>query len=181
MHPDSTIPPGFCQCGCGERAPIAKANHARSGHVKGQPVRFIKGHGSRRTPVRWIVKDAGYDTPCWLWQWNTTWDGYGTMRAGGKIVYAHRYYYIQKFGDIPPGMQLDHLCRNRRCVNPDHLEPVTHRVNAQRGANTHLTPDDIIEIRALQGVVRQKDLALRYGVHRDTILRIWLREKWANI
>lgn len=47
--------------------------------------------------------------------------------------YAHRVYYEARFGPIPAGLQLDHLCRNRGCVNPDHLEPVTCRENLMRG------------------------------------------------
>jgi hypothetical protein len=69
------------------------------------------------------------DSGCWEWQGYLDRDGYGHDGKGG----AHRSAYVAKFGPVPPGMQLDHLCRNRRCVNPDHLEPVTHRENQRRG------------------------------------------------
>ena len=62
--------------------------------------------------------------------------GYGYVRIGGRggpAVLAHRAVYELKVGQIPPGLTLDHLCRNRSCVNPDHLEPVTNRENILRG------------------------------------------------
>ena len=52
---------------------------------------------------------------------------------GANTMPAHRYAYEELVGPIPEGLQLDHLCRNRSCVNPDHLEPVTCRENLRRG------------------------------------------------
>lgn len=73
---------------------------------------------------------------CWLWQASLTFGGrYGGIRVGPKMVPVHRLSYEWAYGPIPDGLELDHLCRNTRCVRPDHLEPVTHRVNMQRGAS----------------------------------------------
>ena len=69
---------------------------------------------------------------CWLWT-GTISDGYGQFYVNGRRVRAHRYSYEQRRGPIPAGLQLDHLCRVRHCVNPDHLEVVTNRVNVLRG------------------------------------------------
>ena len=81
---------------------------------------------------RITVDDAG----CWLWQGPLTNAGYGRMSwtaFGRKEGGAHRVSYVAHRGPIPAGLQLDHLCRNRACVRPDHLEPVTNRVNILRG------------------------------------------------
>ena len=65
---------------------------------------------------------------CWNWTGRQDDDGYGTFGAGG----AHRYSYELLVGPVPTGLELDHLCRVRSCVNPNHLEPVTHAENMRR-------------------------------------------------
>lgn len=69
---------------------------------------------------------------CWLWTGYLSADGYGAISVGGKPTGAHRAAYETYTGPIPEGMEIDHLCRVRHCVNPAHLEAVTHKVNMQR-------------------------------------------------
>ena len=69
---------------------------------------------------------------CWLWMAGLNHNGYGQIMREGKKVAAHRASYELYRGPIPPGLQLDHLCRTRSCVNPWHLEPVTQRENNHR-------------------------------------------------
>ena len=77
-----------------------------------------------------VVKSDG----CWTWRGSTHWkEGYGRFRYHGKTVSAHRVAYELTIGPIPDGLVIDHLCRNRVCVNPAHMEPVTDRENVLRG------------------------------------------------
>ena len=73
------------------------------------------------------------DTGCWNWEKVANYGGYGVSSLHGVRTVAHRAVWQFLRGDIPEGMDLDHLCRNRQCVNPDHLEPVTRSENLTRG------------------------------------------------
>lgn len=70
---------------------------------------------------------------CWLWVASCQPSGYGQIRRGKTTALAHRVAYELLVGPIGDGLDLDHLCRVRSCVNPAHLEPVTRRENARRG------------------------------------------------
>ena len=73
------------------------------------------------------------DGGCWNWVAGKNTYGYGQTTFGGKKALAHRRAYMELVGPIPRGLTLDHLCRNRGCVNPEHLEPVTQKENTLRG------------------------------------------------
>ncbi len=85
----------------------------------------------------WVKVDVLGD--CWLWAAGLDGHGYGQFRVGSRtdgtrrMVRAHRWAYEHLVGVIPDGLDLDHLCRTPRCVNPAHLEPVTNRENSRRG------------------------------------------------
>jgi hypothetical protein len=70
---------------------------------------------------------------CWNWLRARTASGYGEANIGGRVVSMHRAVYEYVLGPIPEHLELDHVCRNRGCCNPYHLEPVTHRENVRRG------------------------------------------------
>jgi hypothetical protein len=73
------------------------------------------------------------NTGCWLWLLSCNQFGYGQARFNGKNMRAQRLSYEAFVGKIPDGLVLDHLCRVRSCVNPNHLEPVSTRENVLRG------------------------------------------------
>jgi len=72
-------------------------------------------------------------TPCWVWRPPLTRKGYGVFWFNKRLELAHRYVYELMVGPIPDGLQIDHLCRNRACQNPAHMEVVTSGMNTLRG------------------------------------------------
>lgn len=99
-------------------------------------VKRILGDDKARL-LSWV--DADVDAPCWRWKGQISNGGYGLMsltrKGHQRMMSAHRVSYMLLVGPIPDGLTLDHLCRNRWCVNPDHLEAVTLQVNMSRGAH----------------------------------------------
>jgi hypothetical protein len=69
---------------------------------------------------------------CWIWAGALSPDGYSMMQLRGTNIGAHRWSYWHHIGDVPSGLELDHLCTVVACVNPWHLEPVTHEENVRR-------------------------------------------------
>ncbi len=127
---DGPNPSGLCMCGCGAETPLADRNRPSRGVVAGQPLRFIWGHNPRKSPVEYVVDDA---TGCWVWARAKNENGYSQINVDGKTRRAHIIFYERRFGPVPAGLELDHTCNCRSCVNPDHLEPVTHQENCLRG------------------------------------------------
>lgn len=72
---------------------------------------------------------------CWLWTGALNWRGYGQFHWEGRRGGAHIFSYLTFVGDIGAGYEIDHVCRVRNCVRPDHLEAVTHRENLMRGTS----------------------------------------------
>lgn len=87
------------------------------------------------TPEKLKAKIRKDKSGCWIWQGHIDQKGYGQTSYRGKHDRAHRVFYIMFKGEIPKGKELDHLCRKPACVNPDHLEAVTHRINQLRGSS----------------------------------------------
>lgn len=148
---------------------------------RGVPRTYIIGHHSRLTTVgRYHVEDRGYRTPCWLWQRYVNEQGYGIMRHNDQAARAHVVYYEAAKGPVPPGLILDHLCRVRACVNPEHLQPVTDAVNARRGAQTKLTAEAVERIRYLRHTcgLTYRELSEQFGVSMGTINSVVNNRTW---
>jgi hypothetical protein len=89
--------------------------------------------------VRLFRKRLVVGPNCWILTTNPNSVGYSELRPKGSRWLAHRLSYELYVGPIPRGLQIDHLCRNRRCVKPTHLEAVTHQENFIRGAHLSAT------------------------------------------
>jgi DNA-binding transcriptional regulator YiaG len=168
---------GYCECGCGERTIVSLVTDRHHGWTKGEPRRFLAGHNNRLRRAGHDVVDMGFATPCWLWRGWVNDRGYG--RASSHP--AHVIYYKRHVGPIPEGLQLDHLCRVRLCVNPAHLEPVTHAENIRRGAEARSVScgDQLADaIRDARHTARlsQGDLAQRIGVTQSAV-GMWERAR----
>lgn len=98
------------------------------------PLRPARTHGARLVtlpdPSFWARVDAR--GPCWIWTGAGQTGGYGIVRREGRRIRVHRYAWELLVGPIPAGLVIDHLCRVKLCVNPDHLEPVTQQTNMHR-------------------------------------------------
>src|SRR5439155_24407645 len=79
------------------------------------------------------IEDYSDSKKCWKWKGGHQGTGYGIFMNKGRCLLAHRVSYTVLIGVIPEGLIMDHLCRNRGCVNPWHVEPVRHQDNSLRG------------------------------------------------
>lgn len=195
------VPYGYCHCGCGNATKIADRTHTSKGHFKGEPYKFLMGHGGLRGRVsppleslffHRVAKGASDD--CWEWQGSKTWSGYGQFQHGTATKLAHRIAYTFANGDIPDGLVVRHKCDNPPCCNPAHLEVGTYKDNMQdavvRDRMSHgeahpfavLTEDDVREIRAQheQGVTISA-MSRHYGVGRKAIRSAIRRETWRRV
>lgn len=146
----------LCECGCGLPAPIARQSDTNLGYVKGEPVRFRRGHNGRRerklcacgcgervksSRGTWVKghdkrrKGPAYivdpETGCWVWSGSCK-EKRPRINIDGRVVIAYRRYYEERHGPIPDGHHLHHTCVNSLCVNPDHLEPLSPLEHAAR-------------------------------------------------
>ena len=172
-----SLPLGLCECGCGLQTKLAPRNRRDRGWRKGEPLRFLRGHHGRKL-VRYVETLGGYETPCFLWKLAKGSDGYGRTWVGNGMALAHRVYYEQHHGPVPDGNELDHLCGVRACVNPEHLEPVSHAENCRRGRRAKLSLSDVAEVRGSsepQGV-----LARRHGITQGHVSRIRRGHCWRD-
>lgn len=179
----ATIQPGYCQCGCGQKTPIATQNETKRGYVKGEPHRYVYGHNRGVARCRAFYR-VDKKTNCWTWLRATTPDGYGCIRLGGgsnrQSYKAHRLYYELTHGAIPEGHVVDHTCGNRSCVNPSHMRVVTHADNVRSGRNAKITMEDAREIRRLHATERwsYRRLAARFGVTAPSIYKVVKHLSW---
>lgn len=115
---------GKCFCGCGLETPIAL--QSKLGNIAGQPQMYFPGH-RWRTASSYTIDRHG----CWILPVHRK-DGYSRLHRDGNLFMGHRYYWEQRYGPIPKDMTLDHLCRQKACCCPDHMELCTQAENSRR-------------------------------------------------
>jgi hypothetical protein len=100
------------------------------------------GNGSKTHARRFVIKGEYLEqlflenvqrlpNGCWQWVGETNKYGYGHFKLAGRVLLAYRFSYAFFKGEVPDGYELSHICRFNSCVNPDHLEPLTHAENRQ--------------------------------------------------
>ena len=124
-----------------------------------------------RSPEERFWANVEKTESCWLWNAATNGNGNGHFLVNGRKTYAYRFAWELLRGPIPDGMVIDHDnpdygCGNPRCVNPDHLEPVTQKVNVQRGRTRSVRTDNKSGVRGVSRRPNGRWLArvTRYGV-----------------
>jgi hypothetical protein len=133
------------------------------------PGKSLHGTPADRLARCYVVEDSG----CWRWTKGLTSVGYGHFSIRSVYYQAHLLLYILHVGPLPEGLEPDHLCRNRWCVNPADIEFVTHAVNVQRGIRSVLSPEQVEAIRlARRSGAGVRALARQYGVNHATVSRI---------
>jgi HNH endonuclease len=123
--PGANLPLG----GRGKWQPHESLELADAGSSPARPAKFVEGKHYVVEPIK----------GCWLWLKACWPSGYGMVRIGGKTRSAHIISYVEKYGPVPAGKELDHGCRVRRCINPDHVSPKTHKQNMQNRAEGYGT------------------------------------------
>jgi hypothetical protein len=115
---------------------------------------------------------------CWEWTGAHTKTGHGHINIAGRYRGVHVVMYEIKVGPVPDGMELDHLCRNPPCCNPDHLEPVTHLVNVDRGQSPMIVAH--LAGTCTKGHSLAEEACYRKGTNRVVYCRACRRDKRAH-
>lgn len=168
---DDSIVQQMCMCGCGHPTPVATRTRPYLGLVKGQPINYIRGHSGPSWLERAMKKIAVSSDGCWIWP-SSSIRGYGVFGNRG----AHVVVYELIVGPVPAGQELDHTCRRKSCVNPDHLEPVSHVENVRRGAAAKLSLEQVVEARSSSE--SGASIARKMGVSRSCISSLRSGATW---
>ena len=151
----------FDNCG---KARLARGYCA--GHLsqlsKGNALAPLRYRSPKGTPLEErLLMSVDRRGECWVWTAAAARDGYGRIKANGKMLIAHRVSYETRFGAIPPGLVIDHKCHNRLCINPEHLQAVTERENQQNRAG--VPTNSATGVRGVSWDIRRDKYRVRVG------------------
>jgi hypothetical protein len=139
--------------------------------------------GRQKNTIAHLMKRTSVhsETGCWEWTGHLHRTGYGMASYNGKFCLVHRVFYSYFKGPINSHQPLDHLCRNPRCVNPEHLEQVSQRENTRRGLSTKLTSTTVENIRNeyLSGDT-MAEISKRRGISESHICQIVRGISWGD-
>ena len=180
---------GLCECGCGGKTNVSKKTNKRRGYIKGEPIRYIRGHNQRMAyePVLPRFLNMVEVIPfheCWEWVGKKHPSGYGRMKIEARERSSHRVSFELFNGRISEGMHICHHCDNPGCVNPKHLFEGTRddnmedmRVKGRSG--TKLNKADALNIYQRRGGIDPaRVIAEEYGVAVGSVHKIWAGERW---
>jgi hypothetical protein len=187
----------LCACGCGKETRLAPGTVRRKGWVKGQPMRFLRGHGRSRPVAQrfWEKVDE-----CWPWQASKCNYGYGQLEVNGRPMRSNRLTYELTHGSIPDELEALHTCNNPPCCNPAHIYAGTQTDNmqdAKKAGRLHkfalkpgtayprakLDDDKVRFIRSAYaaGTVTLKQLGMQFNVTEQMIWLVVHRKKWQHV
>lgn len=121
---------------------------------RGEPLRPVRLRRTESIPsAEWFWQQTFPSGDCREWTRALNSDGYGSLSVGGRPMKAHRFAYLLSNGAIPDGLLVDHECRNRRCVEPNHLRLATKKQNAE---NVGLRRDNVSGVRGVTWAKERK-------------------------
>lgn len=166
-----------CKCDCGTIRQVISGD-----------LRFGKSVGCGCADGRFVSSIIRYElsyipepnSGCYLWMGYLDQKGYGRIKINGKSFKAHKFAYEHFIGPVAEGLELDHLCRIRCCVNPWHLEPKLHSENVRCGDQAKLSWVEVDKIRQIYSESNKtyKELAVQFNVYHGTIARVIREETW---
>lgn len=190
-------PRPLCECGCGEPVRATNTRFIGNHSFRMPEINAVRMRNLDRTvsPEKWLANTLantqeeyhGLDTPCMIWQGGSVIaEGYPitTYRRNGKPFTTTRHrrvYEIANDVQLDYRLHVDHICNQRMCMNPEHLQPLTPTENVQRGTST-MTPTKVRELRRLKAEGwKIKALAERFGISTGNVRLINNGVRWGNV